>query len=81
MLMRNFGVTNKEHYGILWYFLEWSIRTLVEVNERERGLELNETEVNIQERGLGIKCTKPSRTTAPAIGNFRYIKIQHDNES
>ena len=25
MLMQNFGVTNKEHYGILWYFLEWSI--------------------------------------------------------
>ena len=22
-----FGVTNKEHYGMLWYFLEWSIRT------------------------------------------------------
>ena len=21
----NFGVTNNEHYGILWYFLEWSI--------------------------------------------------------
>ena len=20
-----FGVTNKEHYGMLWYFLEWSI--------------------------------------------------------
>ena len=20
-----FGVTNEEHYGILWYFLEWSI--------------------------------------------------------
>ena len=20
-----FGVTNKEHYGTLWYFLEWSI--------------------------------------------------------
>ena len=20
-----FGVTNKEHYGLLWYFLEWSI--------------------------------------------------------
>ena len=20
MLMQNFGVTNKEHYGILWYF-------------------------------------------------------------
>ena len=25
MLMQNFGVTNKEHYGILWYFLEWPI--------------------------------------------------------
>ena len=26
--MQNFGVTNKEHYGMLWYFLEWSILTL-----------------------------------------------------
>ena len=26
MRMQNFGVTNKEHYGMLWYFLEWSIR-------------------------------------------------------
>ena len=25
MLMQNFGVTNKEHYGMLRYFLEWSI--------------------------------------------------------
>ena len=25
MHMQNFGVTNKEHYGMLWYFLEWSI--------------------------------------------------------
>ena len=25
MLMQNFGVTNKQHYGMLWYFLEWSI--------------------------------------------------------
>ena len=24
-LMQNFGVTNKEHYGMFWYFLEWSI--------------------------------------------------------
>ena len=23
-----FGVTNKEHYGMLWYFLEWSIHVL-----------------------------------------------------
>ena len=25
MLMQNFGVTNKEHFCMLWYFLEWSI--------------------------------------------------------
>ena len=23
--MQTFGVTNKEHYGMLWYFLWWSI--------------------------------------------------------
>ena len=22
----NFRVTNKEHYGMLWYFLKWAIR-------------------------------------------------------
>ena len=27
MLMQNFGVTNKEHYGMLWYFKEWAIGT------------------------------------------------------
>ena len=25
MLMQNLGVTNKYHYGMLWYFLEGSI--------------------------------------------------------
>ena len=25
MLTENFRVTNKEHYGMLWYFKEWSI--------------------------------------------------------
>ena len=25
MLMQNFGMTNKEYDGMLWYFLEWSI--------------------------------------------------------
>ena len=25
MLMQNFAVRNKQHYGMLWYFLEWSI--------------------------------------------------------
>ena len=25
MPMQNFGVTNKQYYGMLWCFLEWSI--------------------------------------------------------
>ena len=25
MFMQNFGMTNKEYYGMSWYFLEWSI--------------------------------------------------------
>ena len=25
MRTQNFGVTNKEHYGMLWFLLEWSI--------------------------------------------------------
>ena len=25
LFMQNFGVTNKDHYGMLWHFLEWSI--------------------------------------------------------
>ena len=29
--MQNFGVTKKEHYGMLWYFLEWSIQ-LFQIN-------------------------------------------------
>ena len=38
MLMQNFGVTNKKHYGMLWYFLEWSIQD-IQVNGG--GLELS----------------------------------------
>ena len=29
MLMQNVGVTNKEHYGMLWYFLERAIRDVI----------------------------------------------------
>ena len=28
-LKQNFGVTNKEHYVMLWYFLEWSMLQFV----------------------------------------------------
>ena len=34
MLMQNFGMTNKEHYGILWYFLEWSTVLTICLNNR-----------------------------------------------
>ena len=27
--MQNFGMTNKKYYGVLWYFLEWSIMQLL----------------------------------------------------
>ena len=26
------GVTNKEHFGMLWYFLEWSIGVCLQIN-------------------------------------------------
>ena len=34
----NFGVTNKEHYGMLWCFLKWAIRYSQKI-----GLELPKT--------------------------------------
>ena len=33
--MQNFGVTNKEYYGMLWYFLEWSIEMMLGSTTRE----------------------------------------------
>ena len=31
----NFGETNKEHYGMLWYFLEWLINKWDLLSTRE----------------------------------------------
>ena len=31
MLIQIFGVTNKQHYGMLWYFLEWSIHFQIDL--------------------------------------------------
>ena len=28
-----FGVTNKEYYGMLWYFLEWSIAAQAHITD------------------------------------------------
>ena len=35
MLVQNFGVINKEHYDMLWYFLEWSIKRVRAQRNRE----------------------------------------------
>ena len=35
--MQNFGVTDKEHYGMLWYFLEWSIGFTQFLNASQNG--------------------------------------------
>ena len=34
MLMQNFGVTNKEHYGMLWYF--WSGQLVQPFQQHDR---------------------------------------------
>ena len=33
MLMQTFAVTNKEHYAMLWFILEWSISCSVFATE------------------------------------------------
>ena len=39
MPMQNFGVTNKERYGMLWYFLEWSIASsFLDLISKQAGL-------------------------------------------
>ena len=56
MLMQNFGMTNKEYYGMLWYFLEWSI------NDRSLGdgpLEMTGGGVTILKKGF-LRVTDPT---------------------
>ena len=36
MLTQNFGVTNKEHYGMLWCFMEWSIQYILPIIQNTR---------------------------------------------
>ena len=38
MLMQNCGVTNKEHHGMLLYFLEWSITFCLKMCDKSLGL-------------------------------------------
>ena len=40
MLMQNFEVTNKDCYGMLWYFPEWSVIAILSVDARDYYLRL-----------------------------------------
>ena len=53
MLMQNFGVTNKEYYGILWYF--WSGQFLITRGARRR--------LKQRQRCRQRKCQKSIKTT------------------
>ena len=50
MLMQNFGVTIKEHYGMLWYFLEWSITTQLGISHPSKS-GLSEAELILSRAG------------------------------
>ena len=52
-LMQNFGVTNKEHYGMLWYF--WSGQLLVVVKGFSKDLVLVRTAQAIRSRKIVIR--------------------------
>ena len=55
--MQNFGVTNKEHYGMLWYFLEWSIlihRAFIAFAQRCDSKENNPSSERVGPRLSGI---------------------------
>ena len=54
MLMQNLGATNKEHYGVLWYFLEWSIVLFSTLKRSNSRISLNEA----------IQCSLPTSATS-----------------
>ena len=56
----NFGVTNKEHYSMLWYFLEWSINKWDLLSTRENK-NLN------KQAGPSVKPSRQKTTIASGI--------------
>ena len=48
-----FGVTNKEHYGMLWYFLEWSIQ--IELNRVKNSIWVEANQLAIYKHGRGFE--------------------------
>ena len=56
----NFGVTNKEHYGMLWYFLEWLLNGYWHSENRfdERIQVTREDKKRLCSQG--VKITSPS---------------------
>ena len=58
MLMQNFGVTNKEYYGMLWYFLEWSIGPIGSLSKGVFELRMS---TGSEEEVAGDQCTSGPR--------------------
>ena len=46
MLMQNFGVTNKEHYGMLWYFWSGQLELRIQVLLTKTGIEYLESGIS-----------------------------------
>ena len=60
--MQYFGMTKKEHYGMLWYFLEWSITVHEDLLPNKNYLERKLSEFLQQNLGssakvLLVKCS------------------------
>ena len=61
--MQNFGLTSKEHYGMLWYFLKWSITVheldlLPNINYLGRKLsEFLQQNLGLSAKVLLMKCS------------------------
>ena len=68
MLMQNFGVTDKEHHGMLWYFLEWSIMAIV--------CNFNcISEVNEDLKEISIWCCRNSLLINPDKTKLLYVGV------
>ena len=61
------------HFGVVLK----GIRTVAEVNMYERGLEPSETDLNIQEGGLGLSSAKSFRATALALCSMCVNNLFH----
>ena len=74
-VMQNFGVTNKEHCGMLWYFLGWPIfvhhggadgeaRNIVQTSQRIWTPTFSRVMIGINESFLRVFCIFDERMRA-----------------